>query len=125
MRLSPAVTRLLLGLVALAFCTAPTPGDVGGCGQDAQELDAPLFFANKDLVDCEKCGECGFSSQTCERVCSDQPSQSTFPEECVPLVHDGEVCLRALLDASCEEYAAYVRDENQQVPTECNFCPQR
>jgi hypothetical protein len=41
----------------------------------------------------------------------------------VPLVHDGEVCLRALDDAACEDYLEYMSDVAPTVPTECNFCP--
>jgi hypothetical protein len=120
----PWVVQLGLALGALILCTAPTPGDVGGCGQDAQELDPELFFSNKDFIDCERCTECGFESSACDRACSDQLSQSTFPAECMPLVHDGEVCLRALLDTDCDEYASYVSD-SPEVPHECNFCPVR
>jgi hypothetical protein len=115
----------LLALVALLFCTAPTPGDVGGCSQPARELDAPVFFASKDFNDCQHCKDCQFHSAICERACSNQLSQSAFPKDCLPLVHDGEVCLRALQSASCDEYRAYVRDQNTEVPTECNFCPAR
>jgi hypothetical protein len=124
-RAAPWLVQLGLALVALGLCTAPTPGDVGGCSQSPQELDAELFFSNKDYIDCQRCNECGFSSPLCERACSDQLSQDAFPEQCLPLVHDGEVCLRALLDADCDEYASYVSADNPQVPNECNFCPAR
>jgi hypothetical protein len=120
----PWAVQLGLALLALILCTAPTPGDVGGCGQEPQELDAELFFSNKDFIDCERCTECGFESSTCERACSERLSQSAFPEDCMPLVHDGEVCLRALLDADCDEYESYVSD-SPTVPLECNFCPVR
>jgi hypothetical protein len=33
------------------------------------------------------------------------------------------VCLRALLDASCDDYGDFVRDAAPDVPSECNFCP--
>jgi hypothetical protein len=46
-----------------------------------------------------------------------------FPEGCAPLVHDGEVCLRALHFASCDAYRGYVDDAAPTVPTECDFCP--
>jgi hypothetical protein len=54
----------------------------------------------------------------------DVPVQTAFPDRCVPLVHDGEVCLRALQYASCDDYRAYVSDVSPSVPTECNFCPE-
>ncbi len=117
--------RALLALGVLAFCTAPTPGDVGGCSQPARELDGPTFFATKDYFDCQHCKECQFRSALCDRACGGELSQREFPADCLPLVHDGEVCLRALQDASCDEYAAYVRDQNTEVPSECNFCPER
>ena len=53
------ITRALLAIVVLVFCTAPTPGDIGGCGQAPDHLDAPTFFANKKRIDCERCEECG------------------------------------------------------------------
>jgi hypothetical protein len=122
-RSSPWAVKLGLALGALIFCTAPTPGDIGGCAQDPQELDPEIFFSNKDFIDCQHCSECGFESPICDRACSDELSQSTFPENCLPLVHDGEVCLRALIDADCDEYASYVDSESAEIPLECNFCP--
>jgi hypothetical protein len=52
------------------------------------------------------------------------PWKAAFPEGCLPLVHDGEVCLRALLYATCAEYEAYVDDARPKVPSECDFCPE-
>jgi hypothetical protein len=39
------------------------------------------------------------------------------------LVHDGEVCLRALEVAACDDYALFMDDVAPSLPTECNFCP--
>jgi hypothetical protein len=116
--------KLGLLLLSLLFCTAPTPGDVGGCGQRPAELDPGTFFASKANIDCQRCAECSVTSKSCETACSDPPP-STFPDGCLPLVHDGEVCLRALLHASCDDYASYMSDGSPSVPTECNFCPER
>jgi len=119
---------LKLGVCALGllFCTAPTPGDVGGCGQRPAELDPGTFFASKANIDCQRCQECNLDTVSCENVCTFPDSYPTsFPEDCVPLVHDGEVCLRALLHASCDDYASYMSDRSPSVPTECNFCPGR
>jgi len=111
--------------VVLLFCTAPTPGDVGGCGQKPAELDPGTFFASKANIDCQRCDECGLTAISCENVCTHPESYpSAFPDNCLPLVHDGEVCLRALLHASCDEYASYMSDSSPSVPTECNFCPE-
>lgn len=116
--------RAILASVALTFCVAAVPGDIGGCGQPIQELDATVFFRAKAFIDCEKCETCSFRAEACARACDpDRVESAKFPERCLPLVHDGEVCLRSLLDASCEEYTAYVRDRAPEVPTECNFCP--
>lgn len=113
-------------VLVLLFCTAPTPGDVGGCGQKPAELDPGTFFASKVNIDCQRCQECSLTRVSCENACSFPESYpSTFPEDCVPLVHDGEVCLRALLHASCDDYASYMSDSSPSVPTECNFCPER
>lgn len=114
---------LLAALTAL-FCTAPVPGDIGGCGQAVQDLDAPTFFATKKAIDCRRCEQCGIRSQSCTQACDgSQPIQRAFPAYCYPLVHDGEVCLRALSAASCSDYAGYMDDAAPSVPTECNFCP--
>jgi len=115
--------RALLGFVVLAFCAAPVPGDVGGCNQSAEELDAAAFFASKAQVDCAHCGECAFDTEACARACQGS-TQTEFSKDCLPLVHDGEACLRALDAASCSDYAAYVRDESPSIPTECAFCPE-
>ncbi|MET0794657.1 MAG: hypothetical protein ABW061_24260 [Polyangiaceae bacterium] len=117
--------RIALTGVVLLFCMAPTPGDVGGCGQKPAELDPGVFFASKANVDCQRCGECGLTSQACIQACDlSLPLPTAFPERCVPLVHDGEVCLRALQYASCDDYGAYMSDARPSVPTECNFCPE-
>jgi hypothetical protein len=114
-----------LAVLALAFCAAPTPGDVGGCGQPAAELDPETFFATKDAIDCDQCRACSLDTNACVRACDEDPSQDSFADGCLPLVHDGEVCLRALLYASCSDYETYMRDSAAQTPTECNFCPVR
>lgn len=116
------------GLVVLfaALCLAPTPGDVGGCGQQAQPLDAPIFFATKKAIDCQQCRDCGFVSDTCAEACDGNADFArSFPDGCLPLVHDGAVCLRRLSHASCGEYEAFVDDDAPTTPTECNFCPPR
>lgn len=115
--------RALLAFVVLAFCAAPVPGDVGGCNQSAEDLDPQVFFRTKARIDCDRCSECGFDTEACKRACQ-RLTQSAFPKDCLPLAHDGEVCLRALLDASCGDYGDYVRDTAPTVPTECDFCPE-
>ena len=121
--------RHLLGACALAALTmAPTPGDIGGCGQEPQQLDARRFFGSKKLIDCRQCRSCGLLTETCRQACdNDVPPANSFPEQCFPLVHDGEVCLRALYNASCDDYASFVTDDPaaRTSPTECNFCPPR
>lgn len=117
--------RLSFLFAVLAFCAAPVPGDAGGCNQRPQELDAPAFFDRKQYIDCIQCRECGVTSAACEVACGPVMDVPAFPDGCIPLVHDGEVCLRALLVASCDEYREYTRDEGATTPTECNFCPRR
>ena len=117
--------RFRLGaLLTAVLCAAPVPGDIGACGQPVQQLDAPRFFGAKKVVDCRKCRECGFAELACDTACDPSvvPDQE-FPDGCEPLVHDGEVCLRVLLYASCEAYAPYISDDSPSVPTECDFCP--
>lgn len=118
-----ALIRFSFAVLLAVLCAAPTPGDIGGCGQAPDPLDAELFFSEKAGVDCEKCNECGFSSQHCTLSCSPDLVQSAFPEGCEPLVHDGEVCLRALRATGCSNYEEYVRDAGRQAPSECLFCP--
>jgi hypothetical protein len=122
-RLSLHWLKLALGFVALAFCMAPVPGDVGGCGQEAQELDPETFFWSKQSIECDHCRACDLGTAACERACGNELVQRSFPSDCVPLVHDGEVCLRALDDGGCEDYRNYMSDLSPSVPTECNFCP--
>jgi hypothetical protein len=111
-------------VVAVLFCLAPVPGDIGSCAQPVQRLDAQRFFDAKKSVDCRRCDECSIATASCSDACDRSVEVPTsFPEGCVPLVHDGEVCLRALLYASCDDYAGYMDDTAPQVPTECNFCP--
>lgn len=118
-----AWSKLLVGFLALAFCAAPVPGDVGGCGQDPVELDPSSFFSSLQYIECEHCRDCGLDTAACQRACGDELVQSSFPQDCVPLVHDGEVCLRALDDGSCEDFRNYMSDVEPSIPPECNFCP--
>jgi hypothetical protein len=111
-------------LVLAGLCAAPTPGDIGGCGEHAQTLDPPTFFELKRERDCQKCTECRFTTEYCRSVCSADYEAPTLPEGCVPLVHDGEVCLDALEAASCDEYRDYVSDQGRLAPSECQFCPE-
>jgi hypothetical protein len=114
---------LRLIFVALFVLAAPTAGDIGSCNQTLADLDARKFFVAKEQIDCEKCLECGYVTETCGRACDLEPNQTSFPEGCYPLIHDGEACLNALDAASCDKYLAYVADSGAAVPTECNFCP--
>jgi hypothetical protein len=113
---------VLLCLGCSLLCLAPTPGDVGGCGQSAELLGARQFFHKKREVDCSACDACGIHNRTCSTVCTD-PIPSRFPRGCFPLVHDGQVCLRALSYSSCDEYRSYLDDAAPRMPSECDFCP--
>lgn len=127
-RLLSHAQSLALSAVLLAFVAGPTPGDIGGCGQEAQLLDARTFFASKADLDCRRCQECSLYSSYCSTACDRSAAlPEAFPAGCYPLVHDGEVCLHALHNASCKDYAGFVRDVESQrdTPTECNFCPSR
>lgn len=111
-------------VVLATLVAAPTPGDIGGCGQPAQQLDARVFFASKDDVDCMRCGECNLAFASCDKACNPRTEIPTsFPASCYPLVHDGEVCLRALVNASCDDYLRYMDDQAPATPSECSFCP--
>lgn len=112
---------LRVAVVALLFTAAPVAGDIGSCGQEAEDLDPVKFFAAKDEIDCRRCEECGVLTRACDDACA--PGQQTeFLPGCYPLVHDGEACLSALEAASCDDYALFM-DDAGSVPTECNFCP--
>jgi hypothetical protein len=112
-----------LGLAILFFTAAPTAGDIGGCGQAENDLDPAKFFATKQGVDCDQCTACGLTTAACGTACAPGVLLHDFPPGCVPLEHDGEVCIDALLAAGCSDYAHYMADEASTIPTECNFCP--
>ena len=114
---------VLAASLALVFGAAPTVGDVGACGKTASDLDFAAFARARKEIDCGRCTECAIASDHCRRACDlAQPSDVAFPPSCHPLLHDGEVCVRALRSASCADYATYVDDVAPQVPTECDFC---
>jgi len=102
---------------------APTAGNIGSCGQEAVALDPDKFFAAKQGLDCEHCTDCSILSDACELACSAEPVTAEFPSHCVPLVHDGEVCLDALSASSCSAYESFMADTDATIPTECDFCP--
>lgn len=120
------LSRVLLASILVLFCAAPTPGDIGGCGQPADDLDAALFFKTLKYTDCQSCQACGFATQACITACDvSKPPETEFPTGCAPLAHDGEVCLRTLQQSTCDDYALYVRDDAPTRPSECQFCPVR
>lgn len=112
-----------LGLAALFFAAAPTAGDIGGCGQAENDLDPAKFFATKQNVDCARCTACGLTTAACGTACAPGVLLHELPPGCVPLEHDGEVCVDALAVAGCSDYASYMADQGSTIPTECNFCP--
>lgn len=115
------VTVACLGLLAMA----PTPGDVGGCGSDAELLDRASFEATRKLQDCRRCTECDVRGERCARACDTAaPSDIDVPTSCLPLLRDGQVCIRALDAASCADFATYVDDVAPRTPSECQFCRQ-
>lgn len=108
---------------AIVFGLGATVGDIGSCGKAPTDLDAAVFARARKNVDCERCTECGLETQRCQVACdADAGANETFPPDCYPLYQDGLVCLRALLSASCGDYASYVDDTARLVPTECEFC---
>jgi hypothetical protein len=108
---------------ALVFGAAPTVGDIGSCGQTATPLAEAAFAAEHKALDCQRCGECGIATQACARACDPKaPSDVAIPATCFPLQHDGDVCLRALQAASCDDYASFMSDVGPTVPSECDFC---
>ncbi len=116
--------RLLVALVAMLFLAGPTAGDIGSCSQKADDLSATKFFGDKQAIDCQQCTDCKITSMACDVACAAATKPATsFPDGCYPVVHDGEVCLDALLAASCDDYRHYMADQGSTVPTECNFCP--
>lgn len=115
--------RVGFAACVIAFCAAPVPGDGGGCGKDPVSLDAASFFESKKALDCARCNECNVRSRTCDRACDYEAPAGELPLGCDPVQHDGDVCIRALLDAGCDEYETFLRDVSPETPTECNFCP--
>jgi len=110
--------------LAIVLGMGPTVGDIGSCGQAPDLLDARTFFDIKAGLDCERCDECGLRTRPCDRACK-EPPVTAFPSGCRPLVHDGEVCLRALIHASCDDYGSYMSSTAPTAPSECQFCPAR
>lgn len=117
------VAAAVAAALALAFGTGATPGDVGGCGARATDLDVGAFAKSRKDVDCSRCRSCSLSTARCGRACDPAAaSDVAIPATCHPLAHDGDVCVRALRAASCDDYARYVDDEAPTSPTECDFC---
>jgi hypothetical protein len=112
-----------LAVVLLFFVAAPTAGDIGSCGQPSDDLDPTTFFEEKQQTDCTRCMQCDLTSMTCQRACEPALVTSMFAQGCIPAVHDGEVCIDALMAASCSQYAQYTADVGSTIPTECDFCP--
>lgn len=116
--------RLALTAVVL-LCAAPTPGDIGGCGHPAADLDAEAFLRQKRQIECEACRSCSIAGPRCSQACAGEVGEAAeFPEGCFPLAFDGAVCLRALEEAACRDHRRYMNDVRPTVPSECDFCPE-
>lgn len=123
LRRAPATGHVVAALLFLVLGTAPTVGDIGGCRAPASELREAEFARARKELDCRRCNECGLRAARCGRACDRAaPPDVRFPVTCKPLVHDGDVCLRALDAASCDTFAAYVDDVAPEAPSECEFC---
>jgi hypothetical protein len=109
-------------MVLALYCLAPTVGDVGSCTETASPLDAVRFFQVRAQTICQRCGDCGLSTKTCALDCAGDDIPASFPAGCAPVIHDGEVCVRALEAISCSDVAALV-GTSPITPTECDFCP--
>lgn len=118
-----AASLRIAAAVALVLATGPTPGDIGGCGQAPDPLDAPRFYAVEQALTCKGCRECGIATRACAGACAAAPTPQAFPTGCRPLVHDGEVCLDRLRVGSCDDWSRWAADEGATAPGECEFCP--
>ena len=106
-----------------ALSLAPTVGDIGGCGTEPEELSSARYGRARKNLECERCRECSLGSNRCRRACdAKKEPEVVLPQTCRPLVHDGTVCLRALLALSCDEFAGAVDDRAPRTPGECLFC---
>lgn len=116
--------RRALALVAVApLLLAPAPGDVGGCGDDAQPLDETSYVELRKELECRLCADCGLRTARCGRACDpDARSDYALPSTCAPLLRDGQVCVRALAASSCDDARAYLGDDAPRTPSECQFC---
>jgi hypothetical protein len=115
--------RHLVGITLALLCAAPTVGDVGGCGEEPEELTSSGYARARKSFDCARCKECRLATARCLRACDPKaPSDAELAPTCRPLVHDREVCIRALGDLSCEEFAHAVDDVSPRAPSECLFC---
>jgi hypothetical protein len=116
-------TPRFVGIALALLCAAPTVGDVGSCGDEPEELTSPGYAAARKTYDCSRCKECRLSTTRCRKACDpNQPSDAELAPTCRPLLHDREVCFRALGDLSCEEFARAVDDVSPRAPSECLFC---
>lgn len=115
----PTLVVAVLGVLSLA----PTAGDVGGCGSEASLLDVAAFSRARKQEDCEHCTTCGLTTSRCVRACDPKaPSDVALPATCRPLLHDGEVCIRAIHAGSCTDWAKWVDETAPTIPSECEFC---
>jgi hypothetical protein len=110
-------------LIALApLLLATTPGDIGGCGEEVKDLDQVAFAKERKNLDCQRCQDCVLWTRRCDVACDEAKQPSALPTTCRPLERDGQVCIRALEDATCAEYATFVSDGAPLTPSECEFC---
>lgn len=118
-----SAASLLVGATLAALCMAPTVGDIGGCGTTAEAIAPERYESARKQLDCSRCSQCSIATARCQRACDPaQASDIVLPATCKPLVHDAEVCLRALLAKSCDDFAKTVADTSPETPSECLFC---
>ena len=113
----------LTAVSALVLGTGATVGDIGSCGNSATLLDPATFAQQRKQTDCSRCTSCDIATRTCADACNPaSPPTAGWPSTCQPLQHDGDVCIRALIAASCDDYATFVSDVAPAQPSECDFC---
>jgi hypothetical protein len=93
------------------------------CGAQAEEISEDRYVVSRKRTDCRRCTACGLQTKRCVAACDEKaPPDIDLPSSCHPLVRDAQVCLNALVAASCGAYASYVDDNAPSSPSECDFC---
>ncbi|HJL18877.1 MAG TPA: hypothetical protein RMH99_24655 [Sandaracinaceae bacterium LLY-WYZ-13_1] len=115
--------RLLAVGVMVASLTGPSPGSVGGCGQEPPTADAAQFCTDRRFWECRRENVFGRISDeefsACVEPIERECAGATWSSGCRPTQQAADTCISLLRDP---EFGPIPTDELKAMRGECTLC---